>query len=66
MARFNLGKAAEVLRGLEHRDGEDFRRLVQRLKISPEEVQEWAKAAEAHVHPVRRGHRNQPAGLPLP
>ena len=36
-----------MLRGLEHRDGEDFRRLVQRLKISPEEIQEWAKAAEA-------------------
>jgi alpha,alpha-trehalose phosphorylase len=47
MARFNLRKAAEVLRRMERYDGEDFRRLVQRLKITSEEIQEWAEAAEA-------------------
>ena len=45
MARFNLRKAAEVLRRMERHDGEDFRRLVQRLKITSEEIQEWAQAA---------------------
>jgi alpha,alpha-trehalose phosphorylase len=47
MARFNLGMAAEVLQRMEAHDGEDYRRLVQRLKISSEEVEEWARAAKA-------------------
>ena len=47
MARFNLGMAAEVLQRMELHDGEDYRRLVQRLQISHEEVEEWARAAKA-------------------
>jgi alpha,alpha-trehalose phosphorylase len=47
MARHNLGKAAEVLRRMELENGDDYRRMVQRLKISPEEIQEWTQAAEA-------------------
>ena len=47
MARFNLGMAAEVLQRMELHDGEDYRRLVQRLNISHEEVEEWARAAKA-------------------
>jgi len=47
MARYNLGKAAEVLRRLEMENGDDRRRLVERLKISHAEIEEWAQAAEA-------------------
>jgi alpha,alpha-trehalose phosphorylase len=55
MARFNLDKAADVLRRMERQDGEDYRRLVERLKISPGEIEEWAQAAEAMSIPYDAG-----------
>ena len=55
MARFNLEKAADVLGRMERRDGEDYRRVVERLKISPGEIEEWAQAAEAMSIPYDSG-----------
>jgi alpha,alpha-trehalose phosphorylase len=51
MARFNLTMAAEVVRGLEQRDGHRFRSLVERLAIEKHEVEEWAEAADCMAIP---------------
>jgi len=55
MARFNLAKAAEVVRRLAEHDGEMFERLVNRLDLEPHEVDEWAAAAEAMSIPYDHG-----------
>ncbi|MDN5763973.1 MAG: glycoside hydrolase family 65 protein, partial [Microlunatus sp.] len=47
MARFNLAKAAEVVRRLAAHDGPTFDRLVDRLQLAPHEVDDWEAAAEA-------------------
>ena len=54
MARFNLAKAAEVVRSLQADDGLLFGRLVRRLSLEPHEVDEWAAAAEAMFIPFDR------------
>jgi alpha,alpha-trehalose phosphorylase len=46
MARFNLEMAAKILRQVEQDEPEVFLRLVRRLEIAPEEIDEWAAAAE--------------------
>ena len=46
MARENLAAAAEGLQRLESSDPEAYARLVARLKIEPQEPQEWCRAAE--------------------
>ncbi|MFT4164745.1 MAG: glycosyl hydrolase family 65 protein [Microlunatus sp.] len=55
MARYNLAKAAEVVRRLAERDGLMFDQLVARLELEPEEVDEWAAAAEAMAIPYDEG-----------
>ena len=66
MARFNLAKAAELLRQLERELPRAYQRVVERLELADEEIDEWAACADVDVDPVRRGHRDQPAGRPLP
>jgi alpha,alpha-trehalose phosphorylase len=55
MARFNLAKAAEVVRRLADHDGAMFEQLVNRLQLEPHEVDEWAAAAEAMSIPYDHG-----------
>lgn len=55
MARFNLAKAAEVVRAMAEHDGALFERLVDRLQLEPHEVDEWAAAAEAISIPYDHG-----------
>jgi alpha,alpha-trehalose phosphorylase len=55
MARFNLAKAAEVVRRLADHDGAMFEQLVNRLQLEPHEVDEWAAAAEAMAIPYDHG-----------
>ena len=55
MARFNLAKAAEVVRRLADEDGVLFDRLVDRLGLDQREVDEWAAAAEAMSIPYDHG-----------
>ena len=55
MARFNLAKAAEVVRRLADEDGVLFDRLVDRLGLEQREVDEWAAAAEAMSIPYDEG-----------
>jgi alpha,alpha-trehalose phosphorylase len=55
MARFNLAKAAEVVRRLAEHDGAVFDQLVDRLEIEPHEVEDWATAAEAMSIPYDHG-----------
>ena len=47
MARFNLAKAAELLRQLERELPRAYRRVVERLELADEEIEEWAACAEA-------------------
>jgi alpha,alpha-trehalose phosphorylase len=47
MARFNLGQAAEVLRRMEREHPRAYQRVVERLEITGEEIDEWAQAAAA-------------------
>jgi alpha,alpha-trehalose phosphorylase len=51
MARFNLEMAAKVLRAMEADEPEVFRGLVHRLAIEPDEIGEWAAAAEGMAIP---------------
>jgi len=51
MARYNLAQAADVARELEQRDGPEYDALVTRLRLTSDEVDEWARAAEAMVIP---------------
>ncbi|HET9873588.1 MAG TPA: glycosyl hydrolase family 65 protein [Propionibacteriaceae bacterium] len=51
MARFNLSKAAEVVQQMEVAAPEAFERMVGRLGITAEEVEEWSEAAEAMAIP---------------
>ena len=55
MARYNLAKAAEVVRQLAERDGTMFEQAVARLELDPQEVDEWAAAAEAMAIPYDEG-----------
>ncbi len=55
MARFNLAKAAEVVRRLADDDGPLFDRLVDRLGLEQREVDDWAAAAEAMSIPYDQG-----------
>jgi alpha,alpha-trehalose phosphorylase len=47
MARFNLAKAAELLRQLEREFPRAYQRVVERLELGAEEITEWAACAEA-------------------
>jgi alpha,alpha-trehalose phosphorylase len=51
MARYNLRKAAEVVTEIATVAPYEYRRLVDRLKLEPEEVEEWASAAEVMFIP---------------
>ncbi|MDQ1130834.1 glycoside hydrolase family 65 protein [Microbacterium sp. SORGH_AS_0888] len=51
MARFNLRFAARTIREMQMDSPEDYRRLVDRLKLEPEEADEWERAAEAMYIP---------------
>ncbi|WP_182561892.1 glycoside hydrolase family 65 protein [Microlunatus kandeliicorticis] len=51
MARFNLRQAAETVRTMEAYHPEEYRRLVDRLDLYPEEVEEWAQAADLMAIP---------------
>ncbi len=45
MARFNLARAAASVRHLAERDGAEYRRAVERLSLTDDEVGWWEKAA---------------------
>jgi len=47
MARFNLAKAAELLRQLERDFPRAYQRVVERLELGAEEIAEWAACAES-------------------
>lgn len=47
MARFNLRFAARTVREMQADAPEDYRRLVDRLNLEPDEADEWERAAEA-------------------
>jgi len=49
MARYNLRRAAATVTELAEAAPEEYRRMVQRLNLDYEEVEEWALAAE-HMH----------------
>ena len=66
MARFNLAKAAELLRQLQREFPRAYQRVVERLELGAEEIDEWGRLRSVDVDPVRRGHRDQPTGRPLP
>ncbi|MDX6323408.1 MAG: alpha,alpha-trehalose phosphorylase [Propionibacteriaceae bacterium] len=51
MARFNLSKAAEVVQQMELSAPEAFERMVGRLGVTSEEVDEWAEVADAMAIP---------------
>ena len=55
MARFNLAKAAEVVRRLAEHNGDMFDQLVNRLELEPHEVDDWAAAAESMSIPYDHG-----------
>jgi alpha,alpha-trehalose phosphorylase len=47
MARFNLAKAAELLRQLKRDPSRAYQRVVERLEITDEEIEEWAACARS-------------------
>ncbi|KRB38795.1 glycoside hydrolase family 65 protein [Microbacterium sp. Root180] len=47
MARFNLRFAARTVREMAELDGEDYRKMVDRLGLDPAEPEGWERAAEA-------------------
>jgi alpha,alpha-trehalose phosphorylase len=47
MARFNLAKAAELLRQLKRDPSRAYQRVVERLEITDEEIEEWAACAQS-------------------
>jgi alpha,alpha-trehalose phosphorylase len=47
MARYNLRRAAETVTELARVAPAEYQRMAQRLNLDPEEVEEWAAAAEA-------------------
>jgi len=51
MARFNLRRAAETVAQLRDNDPEAHERMVVRLGLRPEEIVEWARAAESMAIP---------------
>jgi len=51
MARFNLGYAAETVRWLQKDSPESYGRMVARLNLREEEVDEWERASEAMAIP---------------
>ena len=51
MARFNLDKAAALMRYLERDLPVAYRRVVKRLSVTPEEIEEWQACAEAMAIP---------------
>ncbi len=51
MARFNLWRAAEAVHELEAAWPTEYAQMVSRLGLEPEEVEEWARAAEAMAIP---------------
>src|SRR5699024_7256419 len=55
MARFNLHKAAQVVRQLEASSPEGHERMVRRLGLVEEEVEEWERAAVGMMIPFDEG-----------
>ncbi len=51
LARFNLRRAAEAVHYLEETDPEKFELMRQRLKLDPEEVEEWQRCAAGMAIP---------------
>ncbi len=51
MARFNLTKAAEVLREMRAKQPQIYQRVLERLEIDQSEVEEWADCAEQMAIP---------------
>jgi alpha,alpha-trehalose phosphorylase len=47
MARFNLAQAAELLRKLQRELPRAYQRIVERLELADEEIDEWAACAES-------------------
>jgi alpha,alpha-trehalose phosphorylase len=60
MARFNLDKAAELMRRLESDLPVAYRRVVKRLDITRDEIEEWAACAEHMEIPYDRAARINP------
>ncbi|MFW6597577.1 glycoside hydrolase family 65 protein [Propionibacteriaceae bacterium Y2011] len=55
MARYNLSKAAEVVRRMEQTRPEAYERMVKRLGLTEQEVVEWDRAAMAMMIPFDEG-----------
>jgi alpha,alpha-trehalose phosphorylase len=51
MARFNLARAAELLRRLKRERPRAYRRVVERLDLAEQEIDDWAACAEAMTIP---------------
>ncbi len=51
MARFNLAKAAELMRQMEADLPQAYQLVVERLEVDPDEVGEWAAAADSMAIP---------------
>ncbi|HEY9291882.1 MAG TPA: glycosyl hydrolase family 65 protein [Microlunatus sp.] len=55
MARYNLRKAAETVNRMAEQAPDEYRRMMERLQLEPEEVEDWASAAEAMHIPYDEG-----------
>ena len=53
MAAHNLRAAADWVDRLQADSALDFRQLVERTRLGPDEPATWRRAAEQHVHPLR-------------
>ena len=54
MARFNLAQAAKVMCHLRSNLPTAYRRVVERLEVTPAEIEEWSACAEAMYIPLDR------------
>jgi alpha,alpha-trehalose phosphorylase len=60
MARFNLWRAAEAVRDLEAGWPKEYARMVSRLDLEPDEVDEWVRAADSMAIPFDANLRIHP------
>jgi alpha,alpha-trehalose phosphorylase len=67
MARFNLRRSARAVRELAQHRPDDYERMVARLRLRPDEVDEWERAADAMAIPYDEvlGINPQDAGFHL-
>ena len=66
MARYNLEQTVAALARIRDEEPTAYEQVVARLALEDDEVEEWARCADGHAHPVRRGPRHPPAGRLLP